>query len=135
MQDGLPLEAREMHPSFENLVVIGTPSLHASLMGIYHNTSLRYILKDDSISSTSRACICSCSSKRAGLWFVVRPSMCLFWITHSTFTSTLHFHLGLIQPSTFSFLTCECGQGLDAFGMHLAHCLFGGQQIATHDTI
>jgi hypothetical protein len=30
---------------------------------------------------------------------------------------------------------CECGHGLDAFGMHLTHCLFKGQQIATHDTI
>ncbi len=29
----------------------------------------------------------------------------------------------------------ECGHGLDAFGTHLVCCLFGGQQIATNDTI
>jgi hypothetical protein len=30
---------------------------------------------------------------------------------------------------------CECGHMLDAFGTHLACCLFGGQQIITHDAI
>jgi hypothetical protein len=30
---------------------------------------------------------------------------------------------------------CECGHWLDTFGMHLAHCPFRGQQIATHDAI
>jgi len=47
----------------------------------------------------------------------------------------LCFHLGLIQPSTSSLLTCECGHGLDAFGMHLIHCAFGGKKIATNDAI
>ncbi len=41
----------------------------------------------------------------------------------------------MIQFSTFSFLTCECGHGLDAFGTHLAGCLFRGQRITTHDAI
>jgi hypothetical protein len=43
-----------MHPSFESLVVIGTPSLQVSLMDIHHDTSLMSILEDDSISSTSK---------------------------------------------------------------------------------
>jgi hypothetical protein len=30
---------------------------------------------------------------------------------------------------------CDCGHGLNASGMHLARCPFGGQQIATHDAI
>jgi hypothetical protein len=47
----------------------------------------------------------------------------------------LCFCFGLIQHSTSSFLTCECGHGLDAFGMHLVRCPFRGQQIATHDAI
>jgi len=61
-----------------------------------------------------------------GLWLIVRRSIHLLCIAHSTFMSMLCFHLGLIQPSTYSFLMCECGHGLDAFGMHLTHCLFGG---------
>jgi hypothetical protein len=124
-----------MHLSFKNLVVTSTLSLQASLMYIQHNTSIKFILEDDSISSTSRICICSYSSKGAGLWLVANPSIHSFHIAHSTFTLTLHFRLDLIQPLTFSFLTCECGHKLDIFGTRLVHCPFGGQWIATHDTI
>ncbi len=46
----------------------------------------------------------------------------------------MHFRLNFIQPLTFSFLTCECGYGLDTFGTHLT-CLFEGQRIATHEVI
>ncbi len=73
--------------------------------------------------------------KEVGLWLIARPSIYSFRITHSTFTSTLHFCLGLIQPLAFSLLTCECGHKLDAFNTHLTCCLFGGQWIATHDAI
>ncbi len=131
----LPLEVREMHPFFESLIVIGAPSLHAFFMDFHHDTSFKSILENDSISSTSKTHIHFCSNKGAGLWLVVRPSIHSFRITHSIFTSTLHFHLGLIQPLTFSLLMCECGHILDAFGMHLIHCLFEGQRIATHDAI
>jgi hypothetical protein len=62
-QDGLPLTAKEMHPSFESLEVSGAPSLQAPLMNVHHDTSLRFILEDDSISSTSKAYIRSYSSK------------------------------------------------------------------------
>jgi len=51
-----------MHPSFENLVIIGASSLQAyclqaSFMYIHHNTSFKSILEDDSISSTFKAYI------------------------------------------------------------------------------
>ncbi len=98
-----------MHLSFENLVVIGTLGLHASLIDIHHNTSLKSILEDESISLASRAHICSCLGKGVGLWLVARPSIHLFCITHITFTSTLYFRLGLIQPSASNLFTCECG--------------------------
>jgi hypothetical protein len=67
---------------------------------IHHNTSLKSILEDNSISSTFKIRIRSCLGKGAGLWLVVRPFICLFHITHFIFTSTLHFHLSLIQPLT-----------------------------------
>jgi len=104
-------------------------------MDSHYDTSFRSILKDDSISSTSIARIHFCSSKGARLWLVSTPSICSFRIAHSTFTSMLCFHLGLIQPSTSSLFTCECGHGLDAFGMHLIRCTFGGKKIATNDAI
>jgi hypothetical protein len=104
-------------------------------MDIHHDASLRSILEDDSISLASKACIHFCSSKGVGLWLVVRPSICLFPITHFTFTLALCLRLGLIRPSTSSLFTCECGHGLDAFNTHLIHCSFGGQQISTHDAI
>lgn len=47
----------------------------------------------------------------------------------------LHFCFGFIQFSTFNLFTCECEHELDTFGMNLICCLFGGQQIVTHDTI
>jgi hypothetical protein len=62
-------------------------------MDIHHDTSLRFILEDDSISLTSRACICSCLGKGVGLWLVVRPFISLFCIAHFTFTSALLFVL------------------------------------------
>jgi hypothetical protein len=130
-QDDLPLEVKEMHLSFESLVVTSALGLQASLMDIHFDTSLRFILEDDSISSASKACIRSCSSKGARLWLIVRPSLYLFHIAHSTFTSTLRFCLGLIQLLTSSLFTCECEHRLDAFDMHLIRCSFGGQRIAT----
>jgi hypothetical protein len=66
------------------------------LMDVHHDTSLNSILEDDSISSTSKARIRFCSNKGVGLWLFARPSICLFHIAHSTFTSTLRFHFGLI---------------------------------------
>jgi hypothetical protein len=104
-------------------------------MDIQHNTSFKSILEDDSIPSTSKAHIHSCSSKGARLWLVVRPSIHSFHITHFTFTSALSFCLDLIQHLTFNLFTCECGHELDAFGTHLTHCAFGGQRITTHDAI
>jgi hypothetical protein len=104
-------------------------------MDIYHDTSLRSILEDDSISLASKACIHSCSSKRAGLWLGIKSSISLFRITHFIFNSALCFRLDLVQPSTFSLLKCECGHKLDTFGTHLTRCLFKGQWITTHDAI
>ncbi len=124
-----------MHLSFDNLTIIGTLGLHAFFMDVHHDTSFRSILEDDSISSTSKARIRSCSSKGVRLWLIVRLSISSFHITHFTFTSTLCFCFGLIQPLASSILMCECGHWLDAFGMHLTCCPFGGQRIATHDTI
>jgi hypothetical protein len=86
----------EMLHSFESLVVIGALGLHVYLMDIHHDTSLRSILEDDSISLASKAHICSCSGKGAGLWLIIKPSIHSFRIAHSTFTPVLHFHFGLI---------------------------------------
>jgi hypothetical protein len=133
--DGLPPVTKKMHLFKKNLAVTGALGVHASLMDFHHDTSLKFILEDDSISLASRTCICSCSNKGARLWLVARPSICSFRISHFTFTSTLRFCFSLIQLSTFSFLTCEYGHGLDTFGMHLVHCAFRGQHITTHDTI
>jgi hypothetical protein len=104
-------------------------------MDFHHNTSLKSILEDDSISLTSKVCIHSCLGKGVGLWLIIKPSIHSFRIAHSIFTSTLHFHLGLIWPSTFTLLMCECGHELDASNMHLVCCLFRGQWITTHDVI
>jgi hypothetical protein len=104
-------------------------------MDVHHDTSFKSILKYDSISFAFRIHICSCSNKRAGLWLVAKLFIHSFHIAHFTFTSKLHFCLNLIQPSTSSIFTCECGHGLDAFNTHLVRCLFGGQWIATHDAI
>jgi hypothetical protein len=83
-QDGLPFTDREMFLSFESLDVTNAPSLHVFLMDSHHDTSVRSILEDDSISSTSKAHICSCLGKGAGLWLIAKPS-----IAHSTFTLML----------------------------------------------
>jgi hypothetical protein len=95
------------------------------LMEIHHNTSLKSILEDDSISLASVAHIC-CLGKGARLWLVVRPFICSFHIAHSIFTLMLHFRRSLVKPSTFTFLMCECGHGLNAFSTHLACCPFEG---------
>jgi hypothetical protein len=115
-----------MQLSFESLVVISTLSLHASLMDFYHNTSFKSILKDDSISLTSRTHIGFCSSKEVRPWLVAKSFIHLFHIAHFTFTLALHFCLGLIHPSASTIFMCECRHGLNASGTHLAHCLFGG---------
>jgi hypothetical protein len=95
-QDGLPLAIRGMDFSFENLVVTGTSGFQASLMDIHHNTSLRCILEDDSISLASKAYIHYFSSKGVGLKLDIKSFIHLFRITHYTFTSALHFDLNLI---------------------------------------
>ncbi len=118
-QDDFPLAVREIHLYFESLAITDASGLQTSLMDIHHDTSFRFILEDDSISLASKARIHSCSNKGAKLWLVVRPSIRLFCIAHFIFISVLHFYFGLIQPLTFSFLTCECGHKLDTFGTHL----------------
>jgi len=130
-QDGLVPTTREMHPSFNSLVVIGA----LWSIDIHHDTSLRSILEDDSISSAFKACIHCCLGKGEGLWLVTQPFINSFCIAHSTSTLVLYFRFDLIQQSTSSFLTCECRHGLNAFNMHLTRCSFGGQWIATHDAI
>jgi hypothetical protein len=92
-------------------------------------------LEDDSISSTSKARICFGSSKGVGQWLIAKPSICSFHITHYIFTLVLHFCFDLIHLLASSIFMCECGNGLDAFGTHLAHCPFEGQWITTHDAI
>ncbi len=119
------LTTKDMHSFFESVVVIGTLGLQAYLIDIHHDTYCRSILEGDSIPLMSKTCIRSCSGKGAGLWLVVRPSVCSFCITRFTFTSALCFRSNLSQPSASSFFTCECGHGLDAYGMHLARCPFG----------
>ncbi len=111
------------------------PNLQAFFMDIHHDTSFGYIQEDDSISSTSKAHIYFCLNKKVGLQLIIRPSIHLFHITHSTFTSKLCFRLNLIQPSTSSLFMCECQHGLNTSGMHLACCPFKGQRITTHNTI
>jgi hypothetical protein len=93
-------------------------------MDIYHNTFLKFILEDDSISSTFKVYVNSCLGKGARLWLIVRSSVHSFHIAHSIFILALHFHFGLIQPSTSSFFMCEYEHGLDTFGTHLACCMF-----------
>lgn len=95
-QDGFLHVAREMQLSFESLIVTDALGLHASWMDMHHNTSFRSILKDDSISLTSKGHIYSCSSKGVGKWLVVRPSKRSFCITHAIFVSVLPFRFGLI---------------------------------------
>jgi hypothetical protein len=65
-------------------------------MDIHHDTSLRFILEDDSISLASRAHIRYFLGKGARLWLAIKPSIHLFHIAHSTFTLALRFPLGLI---------------------------------------
>ncbi len=86
-----PLNPKNMHPSFESLVVISTPGLQVSLMDNQNDTSFKSILEDDSISSSYKACICSSSNKGAGLWLIVRP-----FIVH--FTSHI-----LLSPQHYVF--------------------------------
>jgi hypothetical protein len=91
---------------------------HASLMDIRQNTSFKAILKDYSISSTSKAHIHSCLRKGAWLWLVVRPFNCSSCFSHSTFISMMCFHFNLILPLTFNFITCECEHMLNASSTH-----------------
>jgi hypothetical protein len=104
-------------------------------MDFYHDTYLKSILEDDSISLASRVHIGFCSGKEVRLWLVAKPSIRLFRIAYFTFTSALHFCLGLIHPLASIIFMCECGQGLSAFGTHLVHCMFRGQRITTYDAI
>jgi hypothetical protein len=121
-----------MHHFFENLVVFGAPSLQAYWMDVHHDTSLRFILEDDSInSSTFKTRIHFCLGKGVGLWLIAKPYTRSFHIAHFTLTSTLCFCFGFIQPLASNFLTCECAHVWQT----LVCCSFGGQWITTYDTI
>jgi hypothetical protein len=66
---------------------------------------------------------------------IAKPSICSSCIAHFTFTSVLRFYFSLIQPLASSLFMCGCRHGLDASGMNLTRCPYGGQQITTHDAI
>ncbi len=74
---------------FMSLAIINALGLKASLRDIHHSAFLRFILEEDSISLTSKACICFCLCKGSRLWLIVRPSICSFHITHFTFILAL----------------------------------------------
>jgi hypothetical protein len=133
MWNGLPFATREMHHSFESLVVIGTPSQQAFLMDIHHDTSFKFILEDDSISSASRAHIRSSSCKGVGLWLVVNH-LSIHFTSHILFSPQRYVFIS-IWFSLRNLLMCECEHRLDAYGTHLARYLFRGQWIITHGTI
>ncbi len=66
VQNNLPLVVKEMHHSFENLVVIDALGLQAFLIDIHHDASFRFILEVDSSSSISKVCICFIRAKGQG---------------------------------------------------------------------
>ncbi len=119
VQNSLFLVVKEMHHSFENLVVTGVLCLQASLIDIHDDASFRSILEIDSSSSTSKTCIYFCLGKGAKLWLIARPSIRSFYIAHSTITSMLHFHFSLIQPLASNVFMCEYGHSLNAFNTYL----------------
>jgi len=90
-RDNIPSVIKNMHIFKKKWQLLTPSSLKAFLMDIHHNTSFKFILEDDSISSTSKACICFCLGKGVGLWLIVRPFIHSFHITHSTFTLKLCF--------------------------------------------
>jgi hypothetical protein len=84
---------RDMHLSFESMAITGTPCLRVYLMDIHHDTSFMFILKNDSICSTSKARIHFCLGKGVGLWlltshlFVCFASHILFSLQCCVFVS------------------------------------------------
>jgi hypothetical protein len=67
-----------MHISFESLIVINILGLQVFFMDIHHNTSLKSILKNDSISLAFGVRIQFCSNKGTRLWLIFKSSFCSF---------------------------------------------------------
>jgi len=83
-------------------------------------------LEDDFIPLASRAAFVLVWARGWGYgWLLGHLSIC--FALHILRSPQCCFFFDLIQTLTFNFLTCECGHKLDAFGMHLFRCPFGGQ--------
>jgi len=80
-------------------------------MDFHHNTSFRFILEDDSISSTSKARIRFCLGNEGKAMVGCYAIYLFVYITHFTFTSALYFHFGLISPwhLVFSCVNLDMG--------------------------
>jgi hypothetical protein len=113
----IPHVAKEMHPSTESLVVIGAPNLHASLMDIHHDTSLRSILEADSISLASRTCICSCSSRGQGYGWLLGHLFVRFAL-HTLFSPQHCIFVSVWFSLRYLIIPCV---SVDTSWTHLAH--------------
>jgi hypothetical protein len=88
-------------------------------MDIYHDTSLRFILEEDSISLASKAHIHFCSSKGLGLWLVTKPS--IYCTLHTLFSPQRSiFILVQFSPQRLVFSNVSVDMGWK----HLARTYF-----------
>jgi hypothetical protein len=86
--------ATNLRCSFVYYIVI--LALQTSLMDIHNDIFFRSILEDGFIFLAFRIYICFSLGKGARLWLVATPSICSFYIAHSTFILALYFRLNLI---------------------------------------
>jgi hypothetical protein len=66
---------------------------------------------------------------------VVGPPNHSFTLPSNVFSTALHIRLNFSHPLILRVSHCICSQHLDPMGIHLLHCIYGEERMASHDVV
>jgi hypothetical protein len=76
-----------------------------------------------------------CANQNAKAWLLTRPIILFFHLLSNVFSTSLHAKLSLSHPLVLGVSHYICSQPLDPMGIHLLHCVHGGERMALHDVV
>ncbi len=68
-------------------------------------------------------------------WLSTRPSIFFFHMVSNDFSTALCIRLCLSHLLILGVSHCICSQPLDPMGIHLFHCIHGGEKMVSHDVV
>ncbi len=128
----LPMVATLCIPPFEQLVEKDVHQFLKNISKWLHNRSFSNILFDFSWDS-HHASLSSCVGSKMRTWLSTHIIIIFFCLASNVFSFAKCTMLGLLHLLALGLSHYIFGQPLDPKGIHLLHCIHGGERIVFHD--